>query len=92
MAWQEVANDKRERINANIPSKWRLKSKPSDVSVMGFTGTGIMSFEEVSITNSSATDLVAKMANGGLTSVVVTTAFCKRAAIAHQLVSHHHIQ
>jgi len=48
--------------------------------------SGIMSAEELAITESSATDLVAQMAAGKLTSVVVTTAFCKRAALAHQLV------
>ncbi|KAB8298338.1 hypothetical protein EYC80_002065 [Monilinia laxa] len=85
MSWQDIAKDKKERIEASIPPEWRLKSRPSHDSVMGYTGTGIMSSEEISITNSSATDLVAKMAKGELTSVTVTTAFCKRAAIAHQL-------
>lgn len=87
MSWKDIAKDKKERIENSIPPEWRLKSQPSHDSVMGYTGTDIMSSEEISITNSSATDLVAKMAKGELTSVAVTTAFCKRAAIAHQLVS-----
>lgn len=49
--------------------------------------SGIMSEEELKITESSATDLVHQMASGKLTSVAVTTAFCKRAALAHQLVN-----
>ncbi|ESZ92593.1 acetamidase [Sclerotinia borealis F-4128] len=87
MSWQEIAKDKRERINTSIPPKWRLKSQPTDVSVVGYTGIDIMSDDEVFITNSSATDLVAKMAKGELTSVAVTTAFCKRAALAHQILN-----
>ncbi|TGO86798.1 hypothetical protein BPOR_0275g00010 [Botrytis porri] len=88
MSWQETAKDKKDRINASIPSEWRLKSQPSEDSVMGGTGFGdVMSTDEISITNSSATDLVAKMAKGELTSVEVTTAFCKRAALAHQLLN-----
>ena len=42
--------------------------------------------EELQITNSSAVDLVAKLAKGELKAVAVATAFCKRAAIAHQVV------
>ncbi|APA13135.1 hypothetical protein SS1G_14033 [Sclerotinia sclerotiorum 1980 UF-70] len=88
MSWQEIAKDKKERIDASIPLGWRLKHQPTDASVMGYTGTAdIMSLDEVAITNSSATDLVAKMAKGELTSVAVTTAFCKRAALAHQLLN-----
>lgn len=48
---------------------------------------GILTSEELAITESSAVDLVSQLAAGKLTSVAVTTAFCKRAAIAHQLVS-----
>jgi amidase len=40
----------------------------------------------LAITESTAVDLVSEMAAGKLTSVAVTTAFCKRAALAHQLV------
>lgn len=48
---------------------------------------GLLSAEELQITNSSATDLTKKLAVGQLKSVDVTLAFCKRAALAHQLVS-----
>ena len=88
MSWQNVAKDKKDRIDASIPPEWRLKSQPSEYCVMGYTSIcDVMSTDEISITNSSATDLVAKMAKGELTSVEVTTAFCKRAALAHQFVS-----
>ncbi|KAF7946032.1 uncharacterized protein EAE97_005070 [Botrytis byssoidea] len=88
MSWQEIAKDKKDRIDASIPPEWRLKSQPTGDNVIENTNIGdVMSTDEVSITNSSATDLVAKMAKGELTSVEVTTAFCKRAALAHQLLN-----
>lgn len=48
---------------------------------------GILTAGELAITESSAVDLVSQLAAGKLTSVAVTTAFCKRAAIAHQLLN-----
>lgn len=88
MAWETLATDKRSRILASIPSEWRIKTPPTTDSVMGYPKeSGIMSGEELAITESSATDLVVKLAAGSLSSVAVTTAFCKRAALAHQLVN-----
>lgn len=87
MTWEDVVADKRKRLEATIPQEWRLKTKPTEDSVMDYPKkSGIMTPEEIAITESSATDLVAKMAKSELTSVAVTTAFCKRAALAHQLV------
>lgn len=87
-SWEEIAADKKNRISESIPQEWRIKSIPTDVSVMGYPKeSGIMSKEELAITESTAVDLVAQMAAGKLTSVAVTTAFLKRAALAHQLVS-----
>jgi amidase len=87
MAWEKISEDKKARIAASIPQEWLLKSAPTEDSVMDYPRTsGIMTAEELAITESTATDLVAKMAEGQLTSVAVTTAFCKRAALATQLV------
>lgn len=87
MAWEKIAEDKKARIAASIPPEWRLASAPTEDSVMDYPKkSGIMTADELAITESSATDLVAKMAEGQLTSVAVTTAFCKRAALATQLV------
>jgi amidase len=87
MAWEKTAADKKARIAASIPEEWRIKSRPTGDSVMDFPKkSGIMSAEELAITESTATDLVAQMSSGKLTSVAVTTAFCKRAALANQLV------
>lgn len=86
-SWEKTAADKKARITASIPKEWLLKEKPTEDSVMGYPKkSGIMTAEEIAITESTAVDLVAQMAAGNLTSVAVTTAFCKRAALAHQLV------
>jgi hypothetical protein len=80
MAWEEIAEDKRSRIAASIPPEWRIKSAPTEDVVIGYPKiSGIMSPEELAITESTAVDLVSKMAEGKLTSIAVTTAFCKRA-------------
>ena len=50
-----------------------------------------MSSKELAIIESSAVDLVAQLATGKLTSVAVTTAFRKRAAMAHQLARIHQL-
>lgn len=87
MTWEEAAADKRSRIAESIPQEWRIETPPTEDNVMDYPKkSGIMTAEELSITESSATELVAKLATGDLTSVAVTTAFCKRAALAHQLV------
>jgi len=88
MGWKEIAEDKKRRIANSIPQEWRIKSEPTDVSVMAYPKqSGIMSAEELAITESTAVDLVAQMAAGKLSSVAVTTAFLKRAALAHQLTN-----
>jgi amidase len=87
-SWQKSAEDKKARISSSIPSAW-LITVPFDSpdSVMGLEKScGFMTEEELIITGSSAVDLVKKMAAGELRSETVTTAFCKRAALAHQLV------
>jgi len=86
-SWEKTAQDKKARIFESIPEEWRIKTAVTDNSVLEYPKTsGIMSAEELAITESTAVDLVAKMAAGELTSVAVTTAFCKRAALATQLV------
>lgn len=86
--WEEKAADKRARINDSIPKEWRIQKLPTEDSVLDFPAkSGILSNEELSITQSSASDLVKKLAHGELKSVEVTVAFCKRAALAHQLLN-----
>ncbi|KAH6957760.1 amidase signature domain-containing protein [Ilyonectria sp. MPI-CAGE-AT-0026] len=88
MEWETRAADKKTRIDASIPAEWRIETPQSGVSVMPCAKEGgILSADELAITESSATDIVKRIAAGDLTSVAVTTAFCKRAALAHQLVN-----
>lgn len=87
MNWQSAAAKKKSSLEATIPLEWRIKSFPPSDSAMSFPRqSGILTEEELNITESSATQLVRDIAAGKLTSVAVTTAFCKRAALAHQLV------
>lgn len=87
MTWQALAEDKKRRIDESIHAEWRVKTPLQNGSRMQYPReSGIMTTKELVITESSAAELVSKIATGELTSVAVTTAFCKRAALAHQLV------
>jgi amidase len=86
-SWEELAADKRARLAKTIPDEWKVQTLPAEDSVIDFPKkSGILSEAELKITEASAADLVSKLAAGELTSVEVTLAFCKRAAIAQQLV------
>jgi amidase len=90
--WEQLAADKRTRISKSIPSEWVIKEAPKDVSAFDYAkSSGLLSAQELEWTNSTATELVAQLATGQLKSVDVTLAFCKRAALAQQLVRHHSI-
>lgn len=85
MGWEEKAAKRKAEVNDAIPQEWRLKELPSTDSVMSVPkDSGILSADELAITESSATELVRDLASGKLTAVAVTTAFLKRAALAHQ--------
>jgi amidase len=88
--WQEIAADKRARLAACIPKEWLITPPPD--SVLNVTHIprecGLLSPKEIEITETSdVAILLQKLASGELSSVEVTTAFCKRAAIAQQTVS-----
>ncbi len=87
--WQERAAEKKRRQTASIPSEW-LITPPAD-DVLDVTdvpaGCGLLSARELEITAvNEVAVLLNKLATGEWSSVEVTTAFCKRAIIAHQLV------
>ncbi|KAL4977968.1 Acetamidase [Aspergillus desertorum] len=87
-SWEELAADKRTRLAKTIPDEWKIQTLPAEDNVIDFPKkAGILSEAELKITESSAADLVAQLAAGQLTSVEVTLAFCKRAAIAQQLTN-----
>lgn len=94
--WEKLVALKHKQIADDIPLEWRLPStliekyrKPgvnliaSDV----VQSAGLLSQVEMQITETkSATEIAHQLKTGLLSSVAVTTAFSKRAAIAQQLV------
>ncbi|KAF2160731.1 hypothetical protein M409DRAFT_28868 [Zasmidium cellare ATCC 36951] len=90
--WKEISAKAKQKVLDDIPSEWKIpKDKlPGDdvLDVLDVPAkSGILSQHELDITESYATDIVAKIAKGEWTAEDVTRAFCKRAAIAHQLTN-----
>lgn len=90
--YHEVALRAQAGVLDSIPKKWRLTPAQlklaEDANVIDVPLTcGILTPEQIAITEQTATELLSKLAAGKLSSVDVTEAFCARAAIAHQLVS-----
>jgi len=91
MAWEEIGMRAQARLYESIPAEWRIpqdKLPPADQKdVTGFPyQSGLLAEREIVITNSLARDIVGKVAKSIWTAEEVTRAFCKRAAIVHQLV------
>lgn len=92
-AWRNIAKRKQADRDALIPNEWRLPSSslptPDTTDVTSVPRTcGILTEQELDITsNYDATALAQAISTRKLTSYAVTLAFCKRAAIAHQLTN-----
>ena len=97
--WEALASKKRAEVDAQLPVDWRLSRELLDEVQGGMHSTanivdldiarrsGVLSAKELEITGDySSSALVAKIARKELTSLEVTTAFCKRAAVGQQLV------
>ncbi|KAH6677865.1 amidase signature domain-containing protein [Plectosphaerella plurivora] len=88
MTWEETAKAEKARVEESIPAEWRIETpKDNDSSLSLARDSGLLTEDELQITETSAVDLVKGLATGKLTSVAVTRAFCKRAALAHQAVN-----
>ncbi|KAF2853523.1 acetamidase [Plenodomus tracheiphilus IPT5] len=86
--WEDVTADKRARIAKSIPEEWKITNLPTDDNLFDYPKkSGLLSAQEIEWTESTATELVARLAKGKLKSVDVTLAFCKRAALAQQLTN-----
>ncbi|TLD39247.1 hypothetical protein E2P81_ATG00234 [Venturia nashicola] len=88
--WQVVASEQQKLRDSQIPKEWILECLPDEsvANVMNVPYTcGLMTEKELALTEKDATDLLALMARGELKSYDLTLAFCKRAAIAQQLVN-----
>lgn len=91
MTWEDIGKRAQAKVLESIPPEWRLpdnKLPPADqANVLDVPyNSGLFSEREILITTSSATHIVHEIASGEWKAVEVTRAFCKRAAIAHQLV------
>lgn len=90
MSWQEAARKAQDAVNNAILPQWKLPpgctERLKDVRSIPRI-CGLLSKEQIRVTELSAKELVKNLASGELSSSEVTEAFCARAAIAHQLVS-----
>lgn len=94
--WQDLVATKKQECEQKIPTDWRLsadllasaKQTPRLIEADIPRRSGLLSELELDVTeNYTASQLLVKLASGHVCSLDVTTAFCKRAAIAQQLVS-----
>ena len=89
MSWEDVARAHRAKQLDNIPKEWLLKSVPNDLNVLHVPSeSGLLTARELEITDTvDINRTLTNLAQGAWSSVEVTTAYYKRAVIAHQLVS-----
>jgi amidase len=88
--WEDIAAAKRRAVS--IPNDWiipdAVKPPESQLDVTDFPEkSGFFTNQDLEITSKSATELLQKLHSGEWTSLAVTSAFCKRAAVAQQLVA-----
>jgi amidase len=90
--WQIISRQKKEEQWSRIPVEYQFSSdlKISNKNVLNIPRTcGLMTESELHITEAyDATALADALAKKQFSSEAVTRAFCKRAAIAHQVVSY----
>lgn len=91
--YQVIAAQKKAQQWDSIPESWRISADrlpgPEITNFMHIPVTcGVLDEAEIDITsNFDATALLEELREGRLSAEQVNVAFCKRAAIAHQLVS-----
>lgn len=88
-SWKLVATRRQTEINNAIPPEYLLPQgmlEALEHRIELPETSGMLTGRELEITALSATRLLQLLHNGTYTAVEVTTAFCKRAAIAHQAV------
>lgn len=90
--WQSRAKAKKLQQLESIPKEWILTNLPdkNQLNVSEFPRTcGLLSAREIEITESNIGVILSNLANGTWSATEVTTAFSKRAIVAHQLVRSH---
>jgi amidase len=93
--WETIASQHRAECLKKIPNEWKLPSsalenlsETNPISVVEIPRTcGLLSDREIDITETrDAHALIERIAAKEFSAIEVATAFCKRAAIAQQLV------
>jgi hypothetical protein len=90
--WQDLVAKKRRECSQKIPREWilsaeQLSAPPHLLEYDLPRRCGLLSDYELDLTeNFTAKQLLAKLGSGNVSSLDVTRAFCKRAAIAQQVV------
>jgi amidase len=95
-SWESIAESKRSHRWSLIPPDWRLPDSLRTPAKDGGTRDvrdvprtcGVLTDEEVEITEMHVGELVERLRKGSVKCRMVVEAFCKRAAVAQQLVSH----
>lgn len=89
--WEDIAAAKAAALLATIPPEWvipkALEPSSKELDVTTFPkASGWFTPLELEITSSTSSEILSKVREGKWTAKAVTSAFCKRAAVAHQLV------
>lgn len=90
--WQSIAARKQAERASKIPPEWLIPESLLPAAGEDFVQdfplkSGLFTEKELLITESTASDVVAKIASGGWTALEVTKAVCKRTAVAQQLIN-----
>ncbi|KZT10734.1 general amidase [Laetiporus sulphureus 93-53] len=88
--WKDLVADKKRRQQESIPKDWIITVPPDSIrDVTSVPSTcGLLSPRELEITDTTDVEAILnKLASAEWSSVEATTAFYKRAIIAHQLVN-----
>lgn len=89
--WQDIAATKRRENMSKIPQEWLLTEKvltegKQRKKIAGDFIENLLDSATTKITSMDNDELLSLLADGSLSALQVTSAFCKRAAYAHQLV------
>ncbi|KAJ8519145.1 hypothetical protein ONZ45_g3862 [Pleurotus djamor] len=88
--WKEKCADRKQKQQNCIPAEWRIDTGDTSVqNVMDVPTTcGLLSSREINITDTVDVSLILdRLRKGEWSSVETTTAFYKRAIVAHQLTN-----
>ncbi len=96
MSWEARAAGEPASTLAKIPSEWKVSGEDTARAKKqrDLTGPFIQQFlgaDDISVISKDSVEIVESVKGGSLSAVQVTTAFCKAAAIAHQIVSSNRI-